>query len=570
LILRMSRALGLGGLLCLLALPVAAGPDSGRISGVVVDSTGTPQMGATVIVSAERLANAPPVELLTNDQGHFYTAAIPVGIYSIKVTLAGFLPVMEQHIQVSNQHTTLLEIVLGSVFSSFEKLRRQPDQQPAADDWTWVLRTSAATRSVLRWQDGEVVVDGQPTQTESVELQAIRGRLDLTSGADHPGSIANLADSPATAFVYDVVIGSHGHLLMAGQFSYEGTSPAGGLAAEWLPRGEGGVGPVTSLVVRESRLGPDGPTFRGLRLSHDDQFALSERISVRYGAEYISAGFNGTTSALRPNGEVVVQLAPSWQASATVAARPWEDGLELQGALESALNTLDAFPTLMMRDGRPILENGLHEEGAVKYSWGKKADLSAAVFHDRSSHTAVIGRGAASSLDFLQDYFSDVFAYDGGNSTSTGARFAYRQQLNDRLSTTVVYAYGGALAPISDPVVEHSLREKLSTQDRHSLAARVSTTVPRFKTKLTTGYKWIDGPTVSRQDAYGESLYHLDPYLSLEVRQPLPTIFQCHMEILADAGNLLAQGYVPMTTSDGRVVLVPSYRYFRGGLSFQF
>jgi hypothetical protein len=566
----MSRALGLGGLMCLLALPVAAGPDSGRISGVVLDSTGTPQMGATVIVSAERLANGPPVELLTNDRGRFFTAALPAGIYSIKVTLAGFLPVMEQHIQVNNQHTTLLEIVLGSVFSSFEKLRRQPDQQPAADDWTWVLRTSAATRSVLRWQDGEVVVDGQPTETESAERQAIRGRLDLTSGADHPGSIANLADSPATAFVYDVDVGSQGHLLMAGQFSYEGTSPAGGLAAEWLPHGEGGVGPVTSLVVRESRLGPDGPTFRGLRLSHDDQFALSERISVRYGAEYISAGFNGTTSALRPHGEVVVQLAPSWQASATVAARPWQDGLGLEGALETALDTLDAFPTLMMRDGRPILENGLHEEGAVKYSWGKKADLSAAVFHDRSSHTAVIGRGAASGPDFLQDYFSDAFAYDGGNSSSTGARFAYRQKLNDRISTTVVYAYGGALAPVSDSVVEHLLREKLSTQDRHSLAARFSTTVPRLKTKLTAGYKWIDGPAVSQQDAYGESLYHLDPYLSLEVRQPLPAIFQCHMEILADAGNLLAQGYVPMVTSDGRVVLVPSYRYFRGGLSFQF
>ena len=39
---------------------------------------------------------------------------------------------------------------------------------------------------------------------------------------------------------------------------------------------------------------------------------------------------------------------------------------------------------------------------------------------------------------------------------------------------------------------------------------------------------------------------------------------------MADVGNLLAQGYVPLTTKDGNVVLVPSYRYFRGGLSLQF
>ena len=53
------------------------------------------------------------------------------------------------------EHATLLEIVLGSVFSSFEKLRRQPDQPVDSDDWTWVLRTSAATRPVLRWQDDD-------------------------------------------------------------------------------------------------------------------------------------------------------------------------------------------------------------------------------------------------------------------------------------------------------------------------------------------------------------------------------------------------------------------------------
>jgi hypothetical protein len=42
------------------------------------------------------------------------------------------------------------------------------------------------------------------------------------------------------------------------------------------------------------------------------------------------------------------------------------------------------------------------------------------------------------------------------------------------------------------------------------------------------------------------------------------------MEVQADLGNLLGQGYVTMATSSGGVVLVPSYRYFRGGLSFQF
>jgi hypothetical protein len=566
---RAIRVFGLGLALCLGALPLVAGPNAGKISGVVVDPSGTPQMGATVLVASEQLLSTSPIQLLTNDRGRFSTAALPPGQYSIHVTLAGFLPAMEQHVQVDDQRATLLEIVLGSVFSSFEKLRRQSDEPVASDDWTWVLRTSAATRSVLRWQDdpGTAALEGQD---EVAPAQPLRGRLDLTSGADHPGSISDLADSPGTDFVYDLEVGSKGKLLIAGQFSHEDASGAGGFATEWLPSGQAEVGPVTTMLVRESRLGPQGPTFRGIRLSHDDQLTIGDRVSIRYGAEYLMAGFNGTTSALRPRGEVAVQIASGWQASLAVASDPWQDSTAGANAQQSTLNMLDAFPTLLLRQGRPVLENGLHEELAVRHDLGKRANVTAAVFHDLSTHTAVIGRGNSSTdTEFLQDYFSEAFAYDGGATSSTGARLAYRQEITDNLKTLIVYAYAGALAPNGDPSAS-ALRDALATRYRQSLAAGVTATAPRIGTKFTASYKWLSGAAVSHQDPYGESLYNLDPYLSMEIRQPLPSIFPGHMEVEADVGNLLAQGYVPVAAGDGFVVLVPSYRYFRGGLSLQF
>jgi hypothetical protein len=152
----MIRALMLALLVSLSALSLEAAPNSGKISGVVVDPGGTPQMGATVLVSSERIFGEAPAELLTNGNGRFSTASLAPGMYSVKVTLAGFLPTMEQHVQVSNQHTTLLEVMLGSVFSSFDKLRRQPNQELPADEWSWVLRSSSATRPILRWQDGDI------------------------------------------------------------------------------------------------------------------------------------------------------------------------------------------------------------------------------------------------------------------------------------------------------------------------------------------------------------------------------------------------------------------------------
>jgi Carboxypeptidase regulatory-like domain len=563
------RALGLISLGCAFALPAAFAQTEGRISGVVVDAKGTPQMGATVLVASEQQPGPPSLDLLTNGRGRFSTATLPSGSYTIKVTLAGFLPAMEQHIRVSDQHTTLLQVVLGSVFSSFEQLRGQPAQKVSADDWTWVLRTSPDTRSVLRWTEGPVLTDAQMSGTEAAaQKQADHLQMELTSGADHPGSIGAAADSPATAIVYDMGVGATARLLMAGEFSYSGSAPAGGFAAEWLPSGEAGAGPVVLLEARQSQFGPMGPIFRGLRISESDKLAIGDRVSIRYGAEFLTAGFGRTTQSLRPHGEVAVHLAPSWLASMIVAAGP-EQETAGQGALQATLNNLDEFPILMVRDGRPVLENGWHEEFAIEHALTKDAEIGAAVFHDRSMHTAVIGRGNMVNPDFLQDYFSDAFAYDGGASISTGVRVTYRQKFSDNLNATLVYAYAGALAP-NDDIAEARLRDELSTQSRQSVAGRLTGRIPRVGTQLSAGYKWLNGPTVSQVDGYGESLYHIDPYLSMEIRQPLPKSLPCHMEVMADAGNLLAQGYIPLSTSDGRVVLVPSYRYFRGGLSLQF
>ena len=309
------RAMGLALTLCLslcvMAGTASAAPSSGKITGLVVDSAGAPQMGATVIVTSDQLLNNLSLQLLTNDRGRFSTATLPAGLYSIKVTLAGFLPAIEQDIQVSDQHTTLLEIVLGSVFTSFEKLRRTPDQQVSSDEWGWVLRASAATRPVLRWQDGDVTAAAGLTRMDNPQLEAARARVELTSGSDHPGSISNVADSPGTAFAYAYGLGELGSFLMAGQFSYAGNSEAGGFVTQWVPSGDSGSGPVTTLLMRMSQLGPSGPTFRGLRMSHDSSFKVVDSVSVRYGADFIAAGFDGTTTSLRPRAEMAVRISPT-------------------------------------------------------------------------------------------------------------------------------------------------------------------------------------------------------------------------------------------------------------------
>jgi len=424
----------------------------------------------------------------------------------------------------------------------------------------------------LRWQNGRLVLaQGQESSSEvTSSSRQLRSRVDLTSGI-RPGSATGFSDSPATSFAFDEGIGATGQLLVAGQVSYESQATSGGFATLWLPEGNGKAGPSTSLVVRQSRLGADGPMFRGLRLDQTGVLALSDAVTLRYGAEYLLASLGSeTTTGLRPRAELAVRISPDWQASLLLASRPWpEASPEATAPLESALDSLDAFPTMLFREGRPVLEDGWHEELAVERLFAHHSRLMLAGFHDRSNDTAVFGRGnVIDNANFLQDFFTDGFAYDAGTSDSWGARAAYQQKFSKDLSATVVYAWAGALAPVANSQQNASLRDALDTQYRHSIAGSVSSRIPVLGTQLTTGYKWINGMVVSRQDEYGEAFFSLDPYFNLVIHQPIPCLHR--MQAVADLGNLLAQGYVPMTTRDGRIVMVAAYRTFRGGISVQF
>lgn len=560
------------GLLAAVASPLAAASRTGKIAGTVLDDSGVPQMGAAVIIAPASLAPAAPMRLLTNAQGRFTSSALLPGSYVVRVTLAGFLPALRSGIVVTSHQVTTVQISMGSVFSGLVNLRQRPNQPPENGEWSWVLRSASATRPILRWRKaGSSSLRSNPFPEITLNNRETHSRIDVTSGV-RPGSASSFSDSPATSVAYQENIGAAGRLLLAGQVSYESQTTNGGLAAIWLPSGNRRDGSSTSVVVRQSRLGLGGPTVRAMRLDQQGALAVTDDITLRYGAEYILAGLGAaTTTGIRPRAELAMQISTGWQASALLASRPWpEASPESTAPLQSAMDSLDALPTMLFHNGRPILESGWHEELAVEHLLQNHGRIILAGFHDGARDLAIYGAGNAVSNnpDYLQDFFSNGFAYDSGSSDSFGARAVYQQKLRNGLMATVVYAYAGALAPRTQMAPTESLRDVLATRYRHSVAGNVSTKLPYTKTQLTTGYKWISGTVVSRQDEFGEAFYGVDPFLNLVVRQPLPCLR--HMEAVADFGNLLAQGYIPITTADGRVVLVSAYRTFRGGISVQF
>ena len=165
----------------------------------------------------------------------------------------------------------------------------------------------------------------------------------------------------------------------------------------------------------------------------------------------------------------------------------------------------------------------------------------------------------------MPDPYTDAFVYDAGASESWGSRVAYKEKLTDNLDLAAVYAFAGSMSP-TDLLADGPVQGALQMRYRHSVAMRMSG-------KFIASYKWLSGPSLTQQDAFGEALYDLDPYLNITIRQQLPipgSFWSGRWQALAEVRNLLAQGYAAMPSQDGQVLLTPICRSFRGGLSFQF
>ena len=559
---KLARSLGWVVLAALLsAAPAAAQARSGRLAGVVLDFAGKPQMGATVWVASEEANATNAVRARTNQAGRFLLDKLPVGAYTIRVTLAGFLPALSRNVVVSANATTVLKLELDSVFSTIAQLRRPAKEGSEPDDWDWVLRSAGSTRPVLRWRDGD---DDSLSADGSAGRKSPRAKVELTSGGTEPGVVSSLTQS---TFAYDQPIGMYGKLFLAGQFSYDAAGTAG-LVTTWAPFGSSADSPRTTVALQQFRLGEQGQMLRTLRSEQAGSLRVGGRVTIHYAAEYVWISFRESSSALHPQADVTLELTRGWTATLYAGSLPTR-GQFGPADLDSAMGQLGAFPTVMFQGGRPIIGNGWHEEVRLEHPVGKKSQLSVAGFRDQSSHTAVYATslsGEAAPLDALPI----AHAIDGGSISTYGARAAFRQKISNSLQAAVMYSWSGALSAddLLDGAAVHAL---LKERCRHSVAVNVAGRLPRTGTRFTAGYKWVNGLEASRQDPYGEALYDADPFLNVSIRQELPVVIGGgRLEAVADLLNVLGEGTAIRNTADGRLGLTPAPRVLRGGLSFQF
>jgi hypothetical protein len=572
----------------------AAGPIklSGVISGVVSDSMGIPQMGAIVLLYNRQDRVSGKVQ--TDDLGQFRFLGLFPDLYSVKVTLAAFVPALKKNILVQPGMRSVLNVNLNTLFSTIQLAYPSIDSGSLmSDDWKWVLRTASSTRPVLRFAD-PVAADPASSAHSSI-FSDTRGILRVSAG-DGPlvTGTSNEADL-GTAFALATSLSGNSLLQVSGNVGYGSQTgvPTAAFRTSYS-RDIAGGSPEVSLTMRQLILpgrlgaaltGTDTalPMLRSMSAAFSDQTQITENVSLQYGFTLDSVSFVDRLNYFSPYARLSYKVGNNAEVDFAYSngnGRPDLAGAASQDAdLQRDLSTLGLFPRISLLDARPKIQRG--EEYELTYSLKSRSrTYQVSAYRESVTNAAlslVAPAGMYSGGDILPDLFSDNSIFDAGDYHSVGYTAAVTQNVGDHLSGTVMFGSMGALTAQDRELVSNSpdeLRSMIRSGRKQAATARVTATSPWTGTHLIASYQWTD----SNRWAMPGHLYSTQamgqvPGLNVYIRQPIPglSFLPCRVEATADLSNMLAQGYLPLGMVNGqRVLLVETPRSFRGGLSFIF
>lgn len=515
-------------------------------------------MGAIVEVIG---VAARSLTVFTDEAGFFSASGLLPGVYSIRVSAPSFLPALRERIGLRPGASVNVNVTLNTLLGAIQV---GPLRVPSDDeDWKWTLR-SVANRPILRVFDG-------PAEKENHETT---GSLSFLAGsaAGGYGSGSDLS----TGFSVERSIFSAGHVGVSGNVGYGEGLPAAVLRTTFSHKRADGSEPSVALTVR--RFAPSNPNLhnaalQSLALALGDDFSVGDVVELKFGSELQTIQFLGRVTAFRPYGSADVHLSPSTVLEYSYATS-LPDSRREKGFDSSPADLSESNPRVSMQDYNTKIERAHHQEISLSRRIGKN-NLQLAAFSDRVGDTALTGTGDVSAAGgfLLPDVYSGTFSYAGNSLRTQGLRVVLQRKFSADLTATLDYAYGGVL-DLTRPNVElESARQSITTQKRHAVAAKLSGSLPRTRTRWITSYRWVNGPGLTPVDMFNASAGQSDPYLNLFIRQPIPTLgfLPSHMEAVIDVRNLLAQGYVPVLGQDGQTVyLVQSARSVRGGVAFTF
>ncbi|MGA2716040.1 MAG: carboxypeptidase-like regulatory domain-containing protein [Bryobacteraceae bacterium] len=581
---------------------------SGQLVGLVTDVSGKPQPGAIVV-----LLNRQDQFLqrsATDALGTFSFGDLLPDLYSIQVSFTSFVPAIKDHIQIRPGMRSLIAVNLSRVFSSVQLVSTTPVPGGLmSDSWKWVLRTDSSMRPVLRIlpaptpaQQSAETTSGNATSGNAGDsgsrgsmFSDSRGLVKISASDGAPVMGDSQADL-GTEFAFATSVYGGNHLQVAGDVGYGvgSVAPSGAFRTTYSRELADGLSPEIAVTMRQFyvplRLGQsffgggDGstPVLRTTGISLGDKTQLSDALQMEYGFELDNVSFLNHLHYFSPYTKLTYSL-PHGKADFTWTSGNARPDLGMSAAdpnaeLQRDLASLAMLPGISLSGGRSRVQRGDDYELGFSERFGSR-EYRVSGYRESVSNTTLTIASPELGLfpgDLLPNLFSNSASFDMGRFETVGYTAAMTQDLGDNYKLTLMYGSVGVVSMRTREMAGESaddLRRILESGHRPAVTVQFSGTWKHTGTRFMTSYQWTNYQSAMPGPMFSTQSIRPEPGFNVMVRQPVPAIprMPWRMEATAELRNLLAQGYLPLTTPGGdQVLLVNTPRSIRGALAFVF
>ncbi len=535
------------------------------VSGVVRDIHGVAQMGA--LVEAVSAASGSVGTAYTDMAGRYRIANLAAGRYQVRATAALFAPATRGNLRLTAGMRATVDLTLSMLSDPVAWLpaqRRKADEP--GDDWTWTLR-SAANRPILRMMgDGSVVLvsSGAGEAPRAAPVEARVAMMSGDGGFGAGGAHGVVALDRAGNDGSDV-------MMRADVAAADASAPATEIDAGYERRGmmAGGSRLVVSVASHPEMMSAGGVMgMQTMRMASAEKMQLGDSVDVEAGGTVYAIRTAGTALTAQPFLNVTVHPGEVWAVRYRLATS--RDVQDFDG-LDSIAAEL---PVAVECGARLCTESGTHQEIALSRKAGGGL-LQAAVYHDAIARTSIAGTGAMGAAELagssgasgvVVDTETGSFRALGAGTTANGVGLTLSGPLTSSLWAALEFVSGTALETGDEQGMAG-----LHTVSAEAATLAVKGRVLRTGTRLRAAYRWQPRRLASAVGPY--EAFSDQAFLSFTLRQAvrwgdrLPE----GLEATIDVTNLLAEGYQPYLSADGRTLfLAQTPRTVQGGLSFTF
>lgn len=564
----MKNATKLYALVAVVAMAYASAPahaataGQGSIRGVVMDLSGSPLIGAAVMVMADTEAAKADSEKIvkrasTDNEGKFTAAGIVPGRYRVKAQAEGFRPV-ELSAEVKPDKVTIFD----SIF-----LRRVTS---LGDETSLNVNSKYAARQAR----GTIFHYDEPTKDTTVTKDATIALTDRSPemhGAVNafaettPSSNPNPSSFAGANFAISEQFAKDANLVVSGQLGYGNGAPQSLTAMTTAHAGDRhrvsvamGYGRFT--FSRQSAV----PRLGQFSISATDTWQVSGPVIIVYGLEFARFAERGSGTSILPRFGIALDAGARTRVFAGLVPGSSSD-TQSKVNLESGEIEFSEPKPVAMTGGQPVIEHSYRLQFGGEQILSDKSSIEMMAFLDTVSGHGVGLLAIPNSASLA----SPSIRCEEQSGRTRGVRVVYRRHVSKIIDGSVGYAFGEGQQ--LDPRGITTPANLFSNGLFHVVSAKLDANFVSTGTRISTELRLSPGQAIFAIDPFQGQLTTYDPNVNFSISQDLPNVsfLPGQWAAVIDLRNLLDQ---QASVVDDRQELVASrfHRLIRVGLSLRF